>query len=203
MRNNQPVTQREFDFPADATLMSTTDTRGVITYANAAFIAISGFEREELMGQPHNIVRHPDMPREAFADLWATLKAGRSWTGLVKNRRRNGDHYWVRANVTPVTRGGQVSGYMSVRTKPTRAEIEAALRSITALIDRSDSAATDYIHYRLQLLHAQTGRRLPIGYTSQVQSPSSIVLLDGAASSRAVVPSAEWDEERGAVLAAG
>jgi len=126
MRNNQPVTQREFDFPADATLMSTTDTRGVITYANAAFIAISGFEREELMGQPHNIVRHPDMPREAFADLWATLKAGRSWTGLVKNRRRNGDHYWVRANVTPVTRGGQVSGYMSVRTKPTRAEIEAA-----------------------------------------------------------------------------
>ena len=85
---------------------------------------------------------------------------------------------------------------------PSPAEIEAALRSITALIDRSDSAATDYIHYRLQLLHAQTGRRLPIGYSSQVQSPSSIVLLDGTASSRAVLPSTEWDEERSAVLAA-
>lgn len=85
---------------------------------------------------------------------------------------------------------------------PSPAEIEAALRSITALIDRSDAAATDYIHYRLQLLHAQTGRRLPLEYTPQVQSPSSVVLLDGAANSRAVLPSAEWEEERSAVLAA-
>ncbi|MFO1337077.1 MAG: methyl-accepting chemotaxis protein [Burkholderiaceae bacterium] len=126
MRNNQPVTQREFDFDADMTLLSTTDTQSRITYANAAFIAVSGFERSQVMGQPHNIVRHPDMPAEAFADMWATLQGGESWTALVKNRRVSGDHYWVRANATPVRRNGQVTGYMSVRTKPTRDEVLAA-----------------------------------------------------------------------------
>ena len=126
MRNNQPVTQREYDFPADATLMSTTDTTSRISYANAAFIAVSGFDHAEITGQPHNLVRHPDMPREAFADMWATLRAGRSWTALVKNRRKNGDHYWVRANATPVMRNGEVTGYMSVRTKPSRPEVDAA-----------------------------------------------------------------------------
>jgi aerotaxis receptor len=126
MRNNQPVTQRVFDFPANATLMSTTDTQSYITYANAAFIAVSGFELDEIIGQPHNMVRHPEMPAEAFADMWATLKAGRSWTAVMKNRRKDGDLYWVRANAAPVVRDGQVAGYMSVRTKPSRTEIEGA-----------------------------------------------------------------------------
>jgi len=126
MRQNLPVTQREYDFPADATLMSSTDTQSRITYANEAFIRLSGFERDELLGQPHNMVRHPDMPVEAFADMWASLKAGMSWTALVKNRRKDGDHYWVRANATPVVRRGQVVGYMSVRTKPSREEIAEA-----------------------------------------------------------------------------
>ena len=126
MRQNLPVTQREFDYPDDATLMSSTDTQSHITYANEAFIQVSGFEREDLLGQPHNLVRHPDMPTEAFADMWDTLKAGQSWTALVKNRRRDGDHYWVRANATPVVRGGQVVGYMSVRTKPSPEEVQAA-----------------------------------------------------------------------------
>ncbi len=126
MRQDVFTTQREFDFPADATLMSTTDTQSHVTYANAAFIAVSGFDRDEIMGKPHNLVRHPDMPKQAFADMWATLKLGKSWTALVKNRRRNGDYYWVRANATPVIRRGQVTGYMSVRTKPSRFEIEAA-----------------------------------------------------------------------------
>ncbi|MBP7913924.1 MAG: PAS domain-containing protein [Vitreoscilla sp.] len=126
MRNNQPVTQKEFDFPADATLMSTTDTSSRITYANAAFTAVSGYDSSEITGQPHNMVRHPDMPAEAFADMWATLKGGESWTALVKNRRKNGDHYWVRANATPVSRGGTTVGYLSVRTKPSREEIAGA-----------------------------------------------------------------------------
>jgi aerotaxis receptor len=126
MRDNQPVTQREFDFPANATLMSTTDTQSHITYANDAFVAVSGYAREELTGQPHNLVRHPDMPAEAFADMWATLKSGDSWTGLVKNRRKNGDHYWVRANATPVMRDGRTVGYLSVRTKARADEIAAA-----------------------------------------------------------------------------
>ncbi len=125
MRNNQPVTQREYDFPADATLMSTTDTQSYVRYANAAFMQVSGFDPEEIQGQPHNVVRHPDMPPEAFADMWATLKGGEPWTALVKNRRKNGDHYWVRANATPVVRNGVTTGYMSVRTKPSREEIEA------------------------------------------------------------------------------
>jgi len=106
--------------------MSTIDTRSYATYANAAFIGVSGFERDEIPGQPHNRVRHPDMPAEAFADMWATLKAGLSWTALVKNRRKNGDHCWVRANAAPIARHGQVTGYMSVRPKPSRGEVEAS-----------------------------------------------------------------------------
>ena len=128
MKNNQPVTQREFDYDYDddVTLMSMTDTQSYVTYANSAFIQVSGFERDEIIGKPHNLVRHPDMPKEAFADMWRTLKEGQSWSALVKNRRKNGDHYWVRANATPVHRNNQLVGYMSVRTKPSRHEIEAA-----------------------------------------------------------------------------
>jgi aerotaxis receptor len=128
MRTNLPVTQCEYDFPRDATLMSTTDTQSTITYANAAFVRVSGFDSDEILGQPHNLVRHPDMPPQAFADMWSTLKAGLSWTALVKNRRKNGDHYWVRANAAPIIRNGQLTGYLSVRTKPERGEIEAAER---------------------------------------------------------------------------
>ena len=126
MRNNQPVTQREYQFSDDVTLMSTTDTQSRIAYANSAFVQVSGFSREEIMGQMHNAIRHPDMPTQAFADMWETLKAGQSWTALVKNRRQNGDHYWVRANATPISRGGVVTGYLSVRTKPEPQEVSAA-----------------------------------------------------------------------------
>ncbi|WP_010096003.1 PAS domain-containing protein, partial [Burkholderia ubonensis] len=126
MRNNQPVTQHEFEFPDDATLMSTTDADSIITYANATFIHISGYSREEIQGQPHNLVRHPDMPKEAFADMWATLKGGEPWTALVKNRRKDGAHYWVRANAVPVKRNGRTEGYLSVRTKAPRDQIAGA-----------------------------------------------------------------------------
>jgi len=126
LRVNLPVTQQEHEIADGVTLLSTTDPRSQLTYANEAFVEVSGFDRAELLGQPHNVVRHPDMPREAFADMWATLQGGESWTALVKNRRKNGDHYWVRANATPVRRDGRVVGYMSVRTKPTRAEVAAA-----------------------------------------------------------------------------
>ncbi|WP_067704390.1 PAS domain-containing methyl-accepting chemotaxis protein [Erwinia sp. ErVv1] len=128
MRTNLPVTQQEYPFDDSATLMSTTDTHSHITYANDAFIAVSGFEPDEINGQPHNTVRHPDMPPEAFADMWATLKQGEPWTALVKNRRKNGDHYWVRANAIPVVREGKVQGYMSVRTKPGAEEIQKTER---------------------------------------------------------------------------
>ncbi|MBJ7223661.1 MULTISPECIES: methyl-accepting chemotaxis protein [unclassified Brenneria] len=126
MRLNTPVTQQEYLLDMDTTLMSTTDVHSHITYANSAFINVSGFSEDELIHQPHNIVRHPDMPVEAFADMWFTLQQGDSWTGLVKNRRNNGDHYWVRANVTPVYHQNQLTGYISVRNTPSADEIKAA-----------------------------------------------------------------------------
>jgi aerotaxis receptor len=110
MRNNLPVTQREYDFPSDQTLLSTTDPSSHITYANDAFIRTSGYEPDQLAGEAHNLVRHPDMPEEAFADMWATLKAGEAWRAVVKNRRQDGDHYWVVANAAPMRRNGQLAG---------------------------------------------------------------------------------------------
>ena len=107
-------------------LVSTTDLKSRITYANPAFIQASGYTREELLGQPHNMIRHPDMPVEAFRDLWATLEEGLPWSGLVKNRRKNGDHYWVQANVTPVLENGRTVGYLSVRGKPARETVAQA-----------------------------------------------------------------------------
>jgi PAS domain S-box-containing protein len=109
MRLNEPITNREVEFAADEPLVSRTDTGGRITFVNHAFIAVSGFTEKELLGAPHNVVRHPHMPKEAFADFWATLKAGRPWEGLVKNRTKTGDFYWVRANATPVVENGQVA----------------------------------------------------------------------------------------------
>jgi len=126
MRNNQPVTQREHPLSPDVYLISRTDLKGRITFANRAFIEVSGFTSEELLGAAHNLVRHPDMPPEAFADLWASLEAGKSWVGIVKNRRKNGDHYWVQATVTPTRVNGRVVGYTSVRSMPSREQIEAA-----------------------------------------------------------------------------
>ena len=125
MRRNSPVTQNEYLLNEGATLMSTTTPQSHITYANSAFIAASGYKEEALIGEPHNTIRHPDMPPEAFGDMWFTLQQGESWTGLVKNRRQNGDHYWVRANVTPVYHNDNLTGYISVRNIPPRAEIAA------------------------------------------------------------------------------
>ena len=124
MRINQPVTDTEYLLSDTEAIVSMTDTKGRITYVNPYFIEVSGFTEEELMGKAHNIVRHPDMPPEGFEDLWNTLKQGVPWTGIVKNRRKNGDYYWVQANVTPVYESGQVVGYMSVRNKPSREIIQ-------------------------------------------------------------------------------
>ena len=126
MRINQPVSQREFAFPEGRTLVSVTDLKGRITYCNPAFIEVSGFPRHELLGQPHNLVRHPDMPEDAFRDMWETIQAGLPWTGLVKNRRKNGDHYWVQANATPMMDGDRVTGFLSVRTQPSREQVADA-----------------------------------------------------------------------------
>jgi aerotaxis receptor len=126
MRNNQPVTQQESILNDKDQLISTTDMGGVITSVNADFCRLAEFSEHELIGQPHNLVRHPDMPPEAFKDLWETLRLGKSWMGLVKNRSKRGGHYFVDAFVTPIMDNGRVIGYQSVRIKPDRQIINRA-----------------------------------------------------------------------------
>ena len=126
MRTNLPVTSNEVQLSDTTLIVSKTDLKGRITYVNKDFLDISGFTEAELIGEPHNIVRHPDMPVEAFQDLWDDLKAGRPWVGYVKNRCKNGADYWVEAHAAPVWENGQITGYMSVRRKPARDKVEAA-----------------------------------------------------------------------------
>ena len=139
MKINEPVTDREIKLREDQELVTKTNLKGIITHANPAFIEVSGFSYSELVGKNHNVVRHPDMPQAAFKDLWETLQLGRPWSKLVKNRCKNGDFYWVKANVTPVFRNGEIVEYMSVRTKATEQEIDSA----TALYSKlNNSEAT-------------------------------------------------------------
>ena len=126
MRINSPVTNNEYTIAEDSTLVTRTDLKGRITYLNPSFLKVSGFDLDEVMGKAHNVIRHPDMPIQAFADMWDTLASNLPWTGLVKNRRKNGDFYWVQANVTPIRRQGVTQGYMSVRSKPTSAQVAEA-----------------------------------------------------------------------------
>lgn len=115
MKINLPVTGRHVDLAPDANILSTTDLTSAITYANQGFIDVCGYSRDELIGSPHNLLRHPDMPPAAFAHSWQTLKSGRSWMGMVKNRCKNGEHYWVSAYATPVNREGAAVEYQLVR----------------------------------------------------------------------------------------
>jgi aerotaxis receptor len=133
MRMNLPVTEHERTFSSDQRLISTTDLNSRITYCNDAFVAISGFTYDELVGQPHNLVRHPDMPPAVFGHMWETIKQGKPWMGVVKNRAQNGDYYWVSAYVTAIYENGRISGYESVRSVPTREQIRRAEALYTRL----------------------------------------------------------------------
>ncbi|MFQ5356022.1 MAG: PAS domain-containing protein [Mariprofundaceae bacterium] len=127
MRVNMPVTDIEQTFGDNEFIVSKTNTKGHITYMNDIFLRIAGFKEDELLGKPHNMIRHPDMPRAAFADLWNTIKGGNEWHGIVKNRCKNGDYYWVDATVTPsLDSRGSIIGYMSVRRRPTSEQIQEA-----------------------------------------------------------------------------
>jgi aerotaxis receptor len=147
MRVNLPVTQREYDYPSDRMLVSMTDTKGIITHCNHAFVETSGFSYEELIGENHNLVRHPDMPPAAYRDMWNTIGRGHPWTALVKNRRKDGDHYWVQANVTPILENGKPKGYMSVRIKPSRQDIQAA-EALYAQMRAEEKAGKSTIYLR-------------------------------------------------------
>lgn len=126
MKKNLPITDKEHSFSAEEQIISTTDLKGAVTQANDVFVNISGFTMEEILGKNHNLVRHPDMPPAAFEDLWTHIKAGQTWAGIVKNRCKNGDYYWVDAYVTPVFENGQIVGYQSVRIKPEQDSVRRA-----------------------------------------------------------------------------
>ncbi len=180
MKNNQPVTQVEKTYRDGLILASRTDLKGIITYANKAFIDISGFEVEELLGQNHNVARHPDMPPEAFEDLWDTVKRGNPWTGIVKNRCKNGDFYWVKATVTPVKKDGRVVEYMSVRVKPTSAEVSAAealyrdINAGKATLKRSRLQKLAYALHSLPI-----SRKLSLAYTTLVAVITGVIIAFG------------------------
>ena len=162
MRNNLPVTTNACALADGDMLVSVTDPQGRITYCNPVFVRISGYSAAELLGQPHNIVRHPDMPEEAFRDMWHTIQGGRPWTGLVKNRCKNGDFYWVRANAAPLADGARITGYLSVRTRPDPAEVQAAEALYARM--RAEAAAGPL---RLRLRH---GRLLGSGLAERLRA---------------------------------
>ncbi|MBS0498678.1 MAG: PAS domain-containing protein [Gammaproteobacteria bacterium] len=200
MRLNLPVTNTEYPIDDDTLIVSTTDTKGRITYINSTFVEVSGFSEEELLGKAHNIVRHPDVPPEAFEDLWATLKQGLPWTGLVKNRRKNGDFYWINANATPLIENGKVTGYLSVRTKASRAEIERAApiyqqilegKAKNLKIEKGQIVRTDFVGKLQAFFKMTTKKRIALAMTipalfllaaggigwwglSQTQAPASL-----------------------------
>ena len=157
MKINLPITQHNYDYPGDELLVSSTNTRGEITHCNPAFVRVSGYSYEELIGQPHNIIRHPDVPAAAFKDMWSTVGRGKPWTGLVKNRRKNGDHYWVRANVTPILEGHKPVGYLSVRTKPTAQEVQQAEALFAQMRSEAEQGRTSVFLREGRLLY--TGPR--------------------------------------------
>lgn len=163
MKVNEPVTNNEVKMAEGSILVSKTNLKGAITYCNKEFKEISGFSYDELIGKNHNLVRHPDMPPEAFQSLWGDLKNKTPWTAPIKNRAKNGDYYWVNANVSPIYKNGEVVEYMSVRTRPSEQEISDAeklyekinageetlikTKGLNGLIEKARSISTETLQY--------------------------------------------------------
>lgn len=138
------VTNREEPYPEGKLIFSRTDRDGIITHGNQAFVDISGYPMDELIGQPQSILRHPDMPRAAYAGLWESVQHGHPWKGIVKNLRKDGGYYWVFASVVPNIRNGRVEGYTSVRRKPSRMMIDNTADIYQALLSKEQEAVNDH-----------------------------------------------------------
>jgi aerotaxis receptor len=134
----EPIDE-EFKFEGRA-IVSETDLNGIITFANRKFCEISGYTKEELIGQPHNIIRHPDMPKKAFETMWNTIKQGNVWSGLVKNLRKDGRYYWVETTITPIQdETGAITKYAAAR----KGASETAIEEAEALYERLRSEETE------------------------------------------------------------
>ena len=211
MRVNQPVSQTEFAFPAGETLVSTTDLKGRILYGNPTFFAVSGYSKDELLGQPHNMIRHPDMPEEAFRDMWHTIASGLPWSAPVKNRRKDGSFYWVMANVTPLMEGDAPVGYMSVRTEVTRQQIQAATALYATM--RAEKAQGRLVHtLHNATLHKNTlagrlGRALHLGLAARLGVLTGLLAgaaaVATAAATGAALGAATWGTAAAAGTVAG
>ncbi len=189
MRNNSPVTNSETLLPENEFIYSRTDLQGNITEANEAFCKVSAYTREEMVGQPHNLVRHPDMPEAAFADMWRDLQAGLPWRGVVKNRRKDGGFYWVVANVSPVRDAGRVVGYQSVRSRPERVEIDAAADAYRRIKDGNANLAVEHgrvIHQRSAWLKSLVSLR------AQMTIMSLLVIVLGLSEAAEKYSGAAW-----------
>jgi PAS domain S-box-containing protein len=165
MKTNLPVTQIERPFPKGLRIVSKTDLKGIITYVNDQFVQMSGFSREELVGKNHNIIRHPDMPPQAFKWLWDTLKGGHPWRGIVKNRCKDGSHYWVSALVVPIIVEGKIIEFMSVRREPTRQQISEAEALYKELNETKASIGSKFERFRFRNLSLQTKLQILIQST--------------------------------------
>ena len=187
MSSHPYVSQQNTPLDDDITLMSTTDLQSYITHANDTFVQVSGYQLNELLEKPHNLVRHPDMPKAAFADMWYTLKQGEPWSGIVKNRRKNGDHYWVRANAVPMVREGRVTGYMSIRTRATDEEIAAVEPLYKAL---NEGRCNRRIHKGLVVRKGWLGKLPALPIRWRVRSVMAIMFIVLAAALQQM--GAEW-----------
>ncbi len=171
MRINEPVTQKDMGMNNDCEIISTTNLKGALTSANEDFIRMSGYTWEELANKNHNIIRHPDIPPEAYAMLWSALKAGNPWMGIIKNRNKNGDHYWVDAFASPQYEDGKITGYQSVRVKPEKAWIdraEALYAQIMSKKSLDDKRRSTIDQVRLT--------RFPISFTAKIAAAITGVL---------------------------
>lgn len=181
MRNNGHTTGKEVHLSSQDEIVSSSDLRGDIVFCNETFTRISGFSPQELINQPHNILRHPHMPPAAFGMLWTTLKAGKPWMGIVKNRCKNGDHYWVDAYITPLLQGGQVTGYESVRTKADPTVIRRAEQVYERLIQGKAPYTT------AEFLWGKFGSSTVIGITCWILLLIATTLISDLSTSAATV----------------
>ncbi|BBP42564.1 methyl-accepting chemotaxis protein [Thiosulfativibrio zosterae] len=179
MRENLPVTQNAIEMPEHFRLISRTDLNGTILEANFEFIHVSGYSEKELIGQPHNLLRHPDVPSAVFKDMWDSLKAGKSWTQIVKNRAKNGDHYWVKANASPIIENGQCVGYISVRKPATPAEISAATEAYKQINAKKMVIHEARVYTPNQYFWAKNNPYAKLSIMGKLMVPAIIIMLLG------------------------